>query len=93
MKVIRLNQNDIEKLVKKIMNESERPRGGMLYGNKAEIIDEVVNRIGQYGDEYIQELESLNARFPSTKYKRVERPEKVEVPQGVKIKSTVYPNR
>jgi hypothetical protein len=92
-KVIRLNENDIENLVKKILKEDNRPRGGMLYGKKSEIVDEVVNRIGEYGDDYIYELEQLNNRFPSTKYTKISPPTSVEIPKGVKVQSTVYPNR
>jgi hypothetical protein len=92
-KVIRLNENDIENLVKKILKENERPRGGALYGGRSEIVDEVVNRIGEYGDDYIYELEQLNSRFPSTKYKKINPPKTVELPKGIKVKSTVYPNR
>lgn len=92
-KVIRLNENDIENLVKKILKENERPRGGTLYGGKSEIVDEVVNRIGEYGDDYIYELEQLNSRFPSTKYKKINPPTTVELPKSIKVKSTVYPNR
>ena len=50
-KVIRLTENDIEGLVKKILKESESPIGGMMYGNLAEIVDEVINRVNEYGDE------------------------------------------
>lgn len=75
------------------MGESERPRGGTVYGGKAEIMDEVINRIGQYGDEYINALTKFNDNFPSTKYKKIERPEFVEMPKGVKVRSTVYPDR
>ena len=72
-KVIRLTENDIEGLVKKILKES--PRGGeMMYGNLAEIIDEVTNRVNEYGDEYIEQLETLNSGFPVTKYKKIEPP-------------------
>ena len=92
-KVVRLNENDIEGLVKKILKESEFPRGGAVYGGLAEIVDEVINRINEYGDEYIEQLETLNGGFPVTKYKRVEPPTKrdFELPPGVKVKSTVYP--
>lgn len=75
------------------MIDNERPRGGTVYGDKAEIIDEVVNRIGQYGEEYTNALKILNNKFPSTKYKKIERPEFVDIPIGVKVSSTVYPNR
>jgi len=92
-KVIRLNENDIENLVKKILKEEERPRGGTLYGGKSEIVDEVVNRIGQYGEDYIQELIELNNKFPSTKYRAISSPTNIQIPKGIKVQSTVYPNR
>jgi len=75
------------------LTENERPRGGMMFGDKAEIIDGVINRIGQYGDEYIESLEGLNSAFPVTKYKKIEPSRNIEVPKGVKIQSTVYPTR
>ena len=71
-KVIRLNENDIEGLVKKILKENEFPRGGTVYGGKAEIIDEVINRLNEYGDEYLEQLEQLNSGFPVTKYKKTD---------------------
>ena len=85
-KVIRLNENDIENLVKKILKE-ERPRGGMLYGGKSEIVDEVINRIGEYGQEYISALGELNNKFPSTKYRTISSPINIQI----KVQSTVYP--
>lgn len=92
-KVIRLNENDIEKLVKKIIEEDDRPRGAMLYGGKSEIVDEVVNRINEYGNEYVDELKRLNAEFPVKKYKKIEPPsrEEFQIPPGVKVRSTVFP--
>lgn len=90
-KVIRLNENDIELLVKKIIKENELPRGGTLYGGKAEIVDEVINRLNEYGDEYLEQLEQLNSGFPVTKYKKIEPERNVVHPPGVKVKSTVYP--
>lgn len=92
-KVIRLTENDIEGLVKKILKESESPIGGMMYGNLAEIVDEVINRVNEYGDEYIEQLETLNSGFPVTKYKKIEPPTKRDfaLPPNVKVRSTVYP--
>lgn len=92
-KIVKLNEDDIEELVKKILKESKYPRGGIVYGDLSEIIDEVINRIKEYGDEYFKQLETLNSRFPVTKYKRIEPPTKkeFELPPGVKVKSTVYP--
>lgn len=95
-KVIRLNENDIENLVKKILKEENddiRPRGGMLYGGKSELVDEVINRIGEHGQEYISALEELNSKFDSTKYRRISSPTNIVLPKGVKVQSTVHPNR
>jgi len=92
-KIIKLTEKDIESLVNKIIKEDSFPRGGTVFGGKAEIVDEVINRVNQYGDEYIQELNLLNSKFPSTKYKKIESPVKAEIPSGVRVKSTVYPNR
>jgi len=94
MKIIKLNENDIENLVKKIINEdNEFPRGGIVYGGKAEIVDEVINRVNQYGDDYIKALKELNDGFPSTKYKRIMPSTDVKHSPGIKVKSTVYPTK
>lgn len=87
-KVIRLTENDIEGLVKKIIKESEFPKSVTT-----EIIDEVINRVNEYGDEYIEQLETLNSGFPVTKYKKMEPTTRkdFELPPNVKVRSTVYP--
>lgn len=90
-KIIKINENDIENLVKKILKEDERPRGGTMFGGKAEIVDEVINRLGQYGDEYLKELDALNKKFPSTKYKKIETPRVSQLPPGVRVQSTATP--
>ena len=58
-----------------------------------EIVDEVINRIGEYGEEYVRAIEELNSKFPSTKYRRIENPREPQIPSGVRLRSTVYPNR
>jgi hypothetical protein len=32
--------------------------------------DDVISRIGEYGDEYVDALNQLNSQYPVTKYKR-----------------------
>lgn len=77
------------------LKENEYPRGGTVHGELAQIVDEVINRINEYGDEYIEQLEQLNSGFLVTKYKKVDPPTRndFELPKGVKVKSTVYPNK
>lgn len=50
MKTVKLTTTDLENLVKKILKEEERPRGGVLYSDsvKNEVIQEVIDRMTQY---------------------------------------------
>jgi hypothetical protein len=73
------------------IKEDERPRGGLVYGGKAEIIDEVINRINEYGEEYIEQLATLNSGFPSTKYRRIDPEKNIVHAPGIKVQSSVYP--
>ena len=93
MKVVKLNEKDIVNLVKKILKEEERPRGGTLFGDKTEIVNGVINRLGQYGEEYVRALNELNDSFPDTKYKTVAPVRDVKLPTGVKVQSTTYPTK
>jgi hypothetical protein len=34
------------------------------------IIQDVLDRVGQYEDEYVNALKEFNSQFPSTMYKR-----------------------
>lgn len=91
--IVQLKKLVMSKEKKKPLKENDMPRGGSVYGGKAEIIDEVINRINEYGEEYISQLNQLNSGYPVTKYKKIEPPSygKVDLPPGVKVKSTVYP--
>lgn len=73
------------------LKENEFPRGGIVYGDMTELVDDVINRIKEYGEEYIEQLQTLNSGFPSTKYKRVEPERNIVHSPGVKVRSTVYP--
>jgi hypothetical protein len=37
---------------------------------RQEIIQDVLDRVGEYGMDYVKALAELNMNFPSTKYKR-----------------------
>ena len=82
------------KHIKKFNEElDERPRGGSMFSGSPELVQEVINRISEYGDLYILALEEMNKKFPSTKYKSIDSVRNVELPSGVKVQSTAYPNR
>jgi len=60
----KLNEYDINRIVKKIINE-DIDRTKML-----EIVDDVINRLKEHGMEYYRELDSLNFKYPTERYKK-----------------------
>jgi len=90
-KVVRLNEKDIESLVKKIIKEDERPRGSAMYSKYSDVTQGVIDRVREYGEEYIESINELNSEFPVTKSKNVEPIRNVNLPAGVRVGSTTYP--
>jgi len=74
-------------LIKKKINESN-----YMYSNmeKAELIQDVMDRVLEYGEDYIQALNALNSAFKPKKYKKIESGTS-ELPKGVKVQSTYRP--
>lgn len=91
-KVIKLTESDIEKIVKRVISEdndfSPSP------SKRAELVDDVINRINEHGMKYIMELKRLNSEYPVEKYKRQESPRRrdFELPKGVKISKSSFPD-
>lgn len=90
----RITESEINRLVNKIVNED---RGSFVTGIGAsettELVDDVINRIKEHGDEYIHRLNELNYEFPVERHKRQERVKRsdFELPKGVKVKSSYFP--
>ena len=84
----KLNESDINRIVKKIINE-DIEREKML-----EIVDDVVNRLKEHGMKYYRELNSLNFKYPTEKYKRLAPPKRgdFELPKGVKVSRSTFPD-
>ena len=61
----RLNESDINRIVKKIVSEDIN-REKMM-----EIVDDVVNRLKEHGMKYYYDLNELNFQYPTEKYKRM----------------------
>jgi hypothetical protein len=83
-------------LVNRIVNENEYEKEmihGVSYNKTTELVDDVIMRIKEHGDEYIRELNKLNMEFPTQKYKRVPRPRRdtFELPKGVRVQSSSFP--
>jgi vacuolar-type H+-ATPase catalytic subunit A/Vma1 len=92
----RITESEIKRITNLVINESNYDLEmvhGVSYNKQTELIDDVINRIKEHGNEYMMELSKLNYKFPVEKYKRIERqtPETFELPKGVRVKSTVFP--
>lgn len=81
-------------LIKRIVKEnSDNFVTGISRSRKTELVDDVINRISEYGDRYEKRLIELNNEFEVTKIKRIERPKSMKdiiIPKGVKIMSTSF---
>jgi hypothetical protein len=74
-------------LIKIKVNESN-----YMYSNmeRAELIQDIMDRVLEYGDDYIQALNALNSAFKPKKYRKIESGQG-ELPKGVKVRSTYRP--
>lgn len=92
----RITESEINRIVSLVVNEGEYENEmihGVSYNKTTELIDDVIMRIKEHGDEYIRELNELNFNYPTKKYKRIERarPETFELPKGVRVQSSAFP--
>ena len=91
----RITESDINRIVFKVVNENNYDREmihGISYNKTTDLVDDVIMRIKEHGDDYIRELNKLNFNYPTQKYKRVERPRRdnFELPKGVRVQSSVF---
>jgi len=57
---------------------------------RAELVQDVMDRVLEYGDDYIKALNALNSAFKPSKHKKIQSGTG-ELPKGVKVKSTYRP--
>jgi hypothetical protein len=88
-----LSNTQISKIIKKVINESDDFVTGVAASKRTELVDDVINRINEYGPEYMNALNSLNSEFPVERYKRMDKPRRsdFELPKGVKVRSSYFP--
>ena len=82
-----ITEDQLVNLIKTKVNESN-----YMYSNmeRAELIQDILDRVLEYGEDYIQALNALNSAFKPKKYKKIESGQG-EVPKGVKVQSTYRP--
>lgn len=88
----RLTESDINRIVKKVINEDDKFVTGIAASERTELVDDVINRINEHGMKYIMALNKLNFNFPVEKYKRQDRVKRSDVvlPKGVRVQSSYY---
>jgi SMC interacting uncharacterized protein involved in chromosome segregation len=93
-KKIRLTESELAKLIQRIVKEGSNDFvTGIARSRKSELVDDVISRLSEYGDEYAEKLMELNNEFEVTKMRRIERPrsmDDIEIPKGVRIRSTSF---
>ena len=93
-KTIRLTESDLSKLIKRIIQESDDNfTVGISRSRKTELVDDVINRLIEFVEEYESKLREFNKEFKVTKIKRIEPSrsmDDIEIPKGVKIRSTSF---
>jgi hypothetical protein len=89
----RLTEKDINRIVKRIVNEENDFVTGVAASKRTELVDDVINRINEHGMKYIIELNKLNSDFPVEKYKRQDMPRRTdfELPKGIRVSKSIFP--
>lgn len=82
-----ITEEQLVNLIRKKVNESN-----YMYSNmeRAELLQDVMDRVLEYGDDYIQALNALNSAFKPSKHKKIQSGTS-ELPKGVKVQSTYRP--
>jgi hypothetical protein len=88
-----LKESDIDRIVNKVINDKNEFVTGISASERTEMVDDVINRINEFGMKYIIELNKLNSNFPVERYKRQERPRRsdFELPKGVRVSKSIFP--
>jgi hypothetical protein len=88
-KKIRVTEQELVDIIKENINESN-----FMYAHRErdELVQDVLDRALEYEDEYINALKEFNSNFEVTKHRRIE-PGDIDLPKGVKVKSTYRPDR
>lgn len=93
-KVIRLTEKDLTNIIKRVVKEDNDFVTGIAASEKAEIVQEVIDRIREYGSEYIQALREFNTSYEIRRSRNQERITRrdFELPKGVRVSKSTFPN-
>jgi len=91
---IKLTERELIRVIKRIINENDDFVTGISASEKTEIIDDVINRLNEFGMQYKIELNRLNSKFNPQKIRRAQRPRNmsdIDLPKGIRIGKTIFP--
>ena len=90
----RLTEKDIQRIVKKVIQEDNEFVTGPAFSETTELVDDVINRIKEHGAKYIMQLNKLNFQFPVERTRRQQTPKRgdFELPKGVKVSRSTFPD-
>jgi hypothetical protein len=95
MRQIRLTENELVKLIKKVIKEDEDEFvTGVSASKRAELVDDVINRLREFGKRYEIELNKLNSKYNPEKVKRI-RPrsmDDLDLPKNIRISKSTFPD-
>ena len=91
---MRLTENDIQRIVKRVIEEDNDFVTGPAFSETTELVDDVINRIKEHGAKYIIQLNKLNFQFPVERTRRQQTPKRsnFELPKGVKVSRSTFPD-
>jgi hypothetical protein len=93
-KVIRLTEKDLTNIVKRVISEGDDDFvTGVAASKKAEIVQDVIDRIREHGSEYIQDLTDFNSNYEIKRSRNQERMTRrdFELPKGVRVSKSTFP--
>jgi hypothetical protein len=92
--MMRLTENDIQRIVKRVIEEDNDFVTGPAFSETTELVDDVINRIKEHGAKYIIQLNKLNFQFPVERTRRQQTPKRsnFELPKGVKVSRSTFPD-
>lgn len=91
---IKLTERELIKVIKRIIKENDDFVTGISASEKTELIDDVINRLNEFGMQYKIELNRLNSKFSPQKIKRAQRPRSmsdIDLPKGIRIGKSTFP--
>jgi len=95
-RIINLTERDLTKIIKRVIKEDSEENDfvtGISPSKKAEVVQEVIDRIREHGSEYIQALMDFNSNYEIKKSRNQERISRrdFELPKGVRVSRSTFP--